>query len=49
MSKQALRALKARLNGETPKMNPLKHPIKSGAVKLTTYVAPSWRYGNHKG
>jgi hypothetical protein len=46
MSKKALRALRARLNGERPRLNPNKHPILSGAVPLVDYVAPRWRYGN---
>jgi hypothetical protein len=49
MSKQARRALLDRLNGVQSRRNPIKHPILSGAVKLTTYVPPSWRYGNHRG
>lgn len=49
MSKSAMKALRARLNGEQPKMNPTKHPILSGAVPLVNYQAPHWRYGKARG
>lgn len=49
MSKSALKALRARLNGTPTRMNPTKHPILSGAVPLVNYQAPHWRYGKARG
>lgn len=49
MSKSALKALRARLNGEAVKRNTRKYPILSGAVPLVNYQAPHWRYGKAQG
>jgi len=49
MSKKAFKAMRAMLRGERFNLSPIKHPILSGAVPVTNYVAPHWSYGKRKG
>lgn len=47
MSKASIRSLRRSLAGiPVNPLNPRKHPILSGAVKVVKYIAPAWRYGN---